>query len=81
MLIREDYPDRTLAQLYDPDLMPAPLLAAHQALDAAVEKLYRAKPFKDASERLEHLFARYEKLVANEPYKEPTESGSQAWLI
>jgi len=81
ILIREDYPDKTLAKLYDPDLMPAPLLAAHQALDAAVEKLYRAKPFKDASERLEHLFARYEKLVANEPYKEPEESGSQAWLI
>ncbi len=81
ILIREDYPDKTLAQLYDPDLMPAPLLAAHQALDAAVEKLYRTKPFKDASERLEHLFARYEKLVANEPYNEPTESGNQAWLI
>jgi len=81
MLIREDYPDKTLAKLYDPDLMPATLLAAHQALDAAVEKLYRAKPFKDASERLEHLFARYEKLVANEPYKEPSESGNQVWLI
>lgn len=69
ILIREDYPDKTLAQLYDPDLMPSPLLAAHQALDAAVEKLYRDKPFKDSSERLEHLFARYEKLVATENNK------------
>lgn len=69
LLIREDHPDKTLAQLYDPDLMPAPLLAAHQALDAAVGKLYRDKPFKDSSERLEHLFARYEKLVAAENNK------------
>lgn len=69
MLIREDYPDKTLAELYDPNLMPEPLLAAHQALDAAVEHIYRDKPFKDASERLEHLFARYEKLVATENNK------------
>lgn len=69
VLIREDYLDKTMAQLYDPDLMPAPLLAAHQSLDAAVENLYRDKPFKDLSERLEHLFARYEKLVAAENNK------------
>jgi hypothetical protein len=69
ILIREDHPEKTLAQLYDPDLMPVPLLAAHQALDVAVDKLYRDKPFKDSSERLEHLFARYEKLVAAENNK------------
>ncbi|MEZ2624999.1 DNA methyltransferase [Paenalcaligenes hominis] len=66
LLIREDYPDKTLAQLYDPDLMPEPLLQAHKNLDRAVEALYREKPFRDASERLEHLFARYEKLIAAE---------------
>src|SRR5699024_8271066 len=37
LLIREDYPDKTLAQLYDPDLMPEPLLQAHKNLDRAVE--------------------------------------------
>lgn len=63
LMIREDYPDKTLADLYDPDLMPTPLLKAHQALDATVDRLYREKPFKDSSERQEHLFARYEKLV------------------
>lgn len=66
LLIREDYPDKTLAQLYDPDIMPEPLLQAHKNLDRAVEALYREKPFRDASERLEHLFARYEKLIAAE---------------
>lgn len=66
LLIREDYPDKTLAQLYDPDIMPEPLLQAHKNLDRAVEALYREKPFRDASERLEHLFARYEKLITAE---------------
>ena len=71
LLIREDYPDKTLAQLYDPDTMPEPLLKAHKNLDRAVEALYREKPFRDASERLEHLFARYEKLIAAEQSKTP----------
>lgn len=66
LLIREDYPDKSLADLYDPDKMPDPLREAHKALDQAVERLYRAKPFRDASERLEHLFALYEKLAADE---------------
>lgn len=71
LLIREDYPDKSLADLYDPDKMPAPLLAAHKALDRAVEALYRDRPFRDASERLEHLFNRYEKLIADEQAKAP----------
>ena len=71
LLIREDYPDKSLADLYDPDKMPEPLREAHKALDQAVERLYRAKPFRDASERLEHLFALYEKLVADEKAKAP----------
>lgn len=72
LLIREDYPDKTLAQLYDPDIMPEPLLKAHKNLDRAVEALYREKQFRDASERLEHLFTRYEKLIAAEEASKPT---------
>ncbi|EGR3970596.1 class I SAM-dependent DNA methyltransferase [Vibrio cholerae] len=71
LLVREDYPDKSLAKLYDPKEMPEPLREAHKALDQAVERLYRAKPFRDASERLEHLFALYEKLVADEKAKAP----------
>lgn len=71
LLIREDYPDKSLADLYDPDKMPEPLREAHKTLDQAVERLYRAKPFRDASERLEHLFALYEKLIAEEKAKKP----------
>jgi type II restriction/modification system DNA methylase subunit YeeA len=66
LLIREDYPEMTMAQKYNPDTMPAPLLEAHQTLDKAVEKLYRDKPFEDASERLAFLFKRYEELIAKE---------------
>lgn len=66
LMVRQDYPDMALAQLYDPDKMPQPLLAAHKALDKAVELLYRKEPFRNASERLEHLLGRYEKLIEKE---------------
>ena len=63
LLVRADYPDQTLAQLYDPDKMPPPLKEAHLCLDAAVDRLYRAKPFSDGMERVEFLFDLYEKTV------------------
>ncbi|MGL5250062.1 MAG: type IIL restriction-modification enzyme MmeI, partial [Enterovibrio sp.] len=66
LLTREEFVGQTLAELYDPDKMPAKLLAAHQALDRAVDKLYRERPFNDATERLSCLLARYEALVANQ---------------
>jgi hypothetical protein len=60
---RQEFPDTTLADLYDPNLMPAALRKAHRALDAAVDRLYRATPFGGDRERVEHLFRLYEKLV------------------
>ncbi len=65
LLTRAEFPGCTLAELYDPDKMPAPLLAAHQTLDRAVDRLYRDRPFKDAADRLSCLLARYEALVGN----------------
>ncbi len=58
------YPDATLAQLYDPLTMPAELVHAHQRLDRAVERCYRPEPFASDRERVEFLFALYEKLTA-----------------
>jgi hypothetical protein len=58
------YPDSTLAQLYDPLLMPPELVHAHQRLDRAVEKCYRPQPFASDRERVEFLFALYEQLTA-----------------
>ena len=59
---RAAFPDATLADLYDPDLMPPRLLRAHRALDRAVDRLYRAKGFASERERAEHLFMLYEKM-------------------
>ena len=56
---RGQFPDSTLANLYDPDLMPPSLRKAHQALDRAVDRLYRSKPFTSERERVEHLLMLY----------------------
>jgi hypothetical protein len=58
---RANHPDSTLADLYDPAAMPADLRRAHQALDAAVDKLYRKEPFSSDREHVEFLLARYER--------------------
>ena len=61
---REKYPECTLADLYDPLTMPPELAKAHTGLDRAVEKCYRPEPFQSDRERVEFLFALYEKLAA-----------------
>ena len=61
---RAAHPGATLAALYDPDLMPPGLRRAHARLDRAVDRLYRRAPFASERERVEHLFALYEKMRA-----------------
>ena len=61
---RAAHADATLANLYDPDLMPPNLRRAHHALDRAVDRLYRRKPFTSERERVEYLFAVYERMRA-----------------
>ena len=53
---RESYPDSSLDDLYDADAMPPPLRKAHDALDRAVDRLYRQTGFRFERERVEHLF-------------------------
>lgn len=53
-------PSTSLADLYDPNLMPSALRKAHLALDKAVDALYRKEPFKRSLERVKHLFELYE---------------------
>ena len=53
----------TLADLYDPDTMPAELRRAHRELDTAVDRLYRRAPFASDRERVEQLFTLYQRLV------------------
>ena len=61
---RAGHPGATLADLYDPDLMPPNLRRAHHALDRAVDRLYRRVRFTSERERVEYLLALYERLQA-----------------
>jgi len=54
----------SLADLYDAEIMPRPLAKAHAALDRAVDRCYRSQAFASDRERVELLFALYEKLAA-----------------
>ena len=57
--IRSKYEGQSLADLYNPNAMPADLLKAHQALDKEVEKAYRNKPFGNDEDRISYLFKLY----------------------
>jgi len=58
---RAEFPESSLADLYDPLAMPPELTKAHQALDKAVDLCYRTQPFKHETERIEFLFNLYHK--------------------
>lgn len=60
---REQFPDSSLADLYDPLTMPPALAKAHRDLDKAVDQCYRPQPFPSEAKRIEFLFERYEKLT------------------
>ena len=59
---RAAHPDATLADLYDPDIMPPNLRQAHRRLDRAVDRLYSRNGFTSESERIECLFMLYDKM-------------------
>ena len=63
LLTRESHTEKTLAEMYDPDKMPADLRAAHHALDMAVDSCYQSAPFNNDEERLACLFKLYEKIT------------------
>lgn len=65
LITRENYPEKTLAELYDPDKMPEDLREAHAKLDDIVESCYPGYPFASDEARLECLFKLYEKMTAS----------------
>ena len=65
LITRENYPEKTLAELYDPDKMPEDLREAHAKLDDIVESCYPGYPFVSDEARLECLFKLYEKMTAS----------------
>ncbi len=61
---RAQFPDATLADLYDPLSMPPVLVKAHQTLDRAVDAAYGKRTFKSDAERVAFLFERYQQLTS-----------------
>ncbi len=77
---RAQFPDATLADLYDPLTMPPALVKAHQHLDRAVDAAYiegeqragRKKPrLGTDAERVAFLFERYQALTSLLPADKP----------
>jgi hypothetical protein len=60
---RAQFPESSLADLYDPLTMPKELLKAHQNLDREVMKLYKFKPNMTESEIVAKLMEMYQKLT------------------
>jgi len=67
--VREYHCEKTLAELYDPDLMPADLRAAHEEIDTLVDSIYSKRNYETDEQRLSDLFAMYEAMAAAEPAK------------
>lgn len=67
--VREYHSEKTMAELYDPDLMPDDLRLAHRELDELVDSVYRKRGFDSDEDRLTYLFGMYEKMTAEETHK------------
>ena len=57
--VRAEFPESSLADLYDPLTMPPKLVKAHQELDKAVDLCYRPQAFTNETARIEFLFDLY----------------------
>ena len=71
LLAREAHFPATIADLYDPETMPANLRAAHERNDETLEQIYVGRRFKNDTKRLEKLFELYTQMTATkaEPKK------------
>ncbi len=69
--VREQFPESSLADLYDPLSMPKELVKAHDDLDRAVDSCYTNKDFPTELSRIEFLFDLYKK------YTEPLLGGKK----
>ncbi len=58
--VRAQFPNSSLADLYDPNTMPPELVKAHDELDRAVDTCYGRK-FANKEDRIEFLFELYKK--------------------
>lgn len=63
--VRLQFPNSSLADLYDPLTMPSALVKAHNELDKAVDLAYRPQAFTSEANRMVFLFELYEKYTAD----------------
>jgi hypothetical protein len=61
---RAQFPESTLANLYDPLTMPPVLLKAHQHLDKTVDAAYGKTNFQTEAQRVAFLFELYQKYTS-----------------
>lgn len=61
--VRESYADRSLASLYDPDYMPADLIAAHEVIDQVLDPLFGLTQTSTVADRQAALLATYSSLT------------------
>jgi hypothetical protein len=78
MLSREAHFPSTIADLYDPESMPADLRAAHERNDEMLERIYIGRRFKNDTERLEKLFDLYTKMIAGQGPAKKRKTGAVA---
>ncbi|AZN35019.1 class I SAM-dependent DNA methyltransferase [Iodobacter ciconiae] len=64
LLAREAHFPASIADLYDPETMPADLKAAHERNDETLERIYIGRCFRNDTERLEKLFELYTNMIA-----------------
>jgi hypothetical protein len=64
LLAREAHFPATIADLYDPEKMPANLREAHDRNDEVLERIYIGRRFRNDTERLEKLFELYTKMTS-----------------
>ncbi|WP_349771313.1 DNA methyltransferase [Escherichia coli] len=61
--VREEFPEKTLSELYDPNKMPYKLKVAHEEIDIYVDMLFGIKGNANEEIRQKHLFEQFRKLT------------------
>ncbi len=78
LLAREAHFPATIADLYDPEKMPADLREAHERNDEVLERIYIGRRFRNDTERLEKLFDLYTKMAASAGTAKKRKAGATA---
>lgn len=65
LLVREAHFPATIADMYDPDSIPADLREVHERNDEVLERIYIGRRFRNDTERLEKLFDLYMRMTGS----------------